>query len=170
MLIVVLKSNSTSMNIWALNQSMSFFISQLFSHLFHAKFFDFRHIQEDVNDQQLPTEKKVEEMTEEERSYLYFKVHDLDGNDKLDGLEIFYSATHHSASDESHEHAHEHNESSGTGDDTEVQPSDTNQPSNDSSSNVSNLKLLELDENGQIVNTNFNHIIGSYFILFEFVP
>lgn len=119
-----------------------------------------RHIQEDVNAQQLPTEQKVEEMTEEERNYLYFKVHDLDGNGKLDGLEIFYSATHHAASHESHDHTHEHSEGSGTGDTTEVQASETNQQSNDSNSNISNLKLLELDENGQIVNANINHIIG----------
>lgn len=124
----------------------------------------FRHIQEDINAQQLPTQQKVEEMTEEERNYLYFKVHDLDGNDKLDGLEIFYSATHHSASDDNHnqQHTHEHTESSGNGDITEVQKSKMNQLSNDSSG-ASNLKLLELDENGQIVNTNFNHIIGLYF-------
>lgn len=124
----------------------------------------FRHIQEDINAQQLPTAKKVEEMSDEERNYLYFKVHDLDGNDKLDGLEIFYSATHHSASDGNHnqQHAHEHSESSGAGDVNEVQNNEMIPQSNDSSG-ASNLKLLELDENGQIVNTNFNHIIGLYF-------
>ena len=51
-------------------------------------------------------------MSEEERNYMFFKVHDLDGNDKLDGLEIFYSATHHAASE--HEHSHEHSGSGGS--------------------------------------------------------
>lgn len=125
-----------------------------------------RHIQEDVNAQKLPTQKKVEEMTDDERNYLYFKVHDLDGNDKLDGLEMFYSATHHSASDgnhhQDHEHEHEHSERSGTDDVSEVHNSETNQQTNDSASDVSNNKLLELDENGRIINKNFNHIIGMY--------
>lgn len=106
-------------------------------------------------------------MTEDEKNYLYFKVHDLDGNDKLDGLEILYSATHHSSSDQSHHHNHNHNheqelieKSDDTGDTHE---SDQNQLSNDSTSNsdASNLKLLELDEDGQIVNENFIHIVGS---------
>ena len=35
-------------------------------------------------------------MTEDEKQFLYFKIHDLDGNGKLDGLELYYSATHHS--------------------------------------------------------------------------
>lgn len=121
---------------------------------------DHRHIQEDVNAQQLPTEKKVEEMTEEERNYLYFKVHDLDGNDKLDGLEIFYSATHHSATE--HEHNHDtHNENSDESEETPEKDEKT-QLSNDSSSNsdMPNLNLLELDENGQIIEKNINHIIG----------
>lgn len=100
-------------------------------------------------------------MTEEERNYMFFKVHDLDGNDKLDGLEIFYSATHHSAHE--HDHNHEHNEHSGNNEEKDVNENENDQPSHDNSSDVSNLKLLELDENGQIVNKNFNHIIGWYF-------
>lgn len=56
----------------------------------------FRHIEEDLNKIKLPDEKTIEEMTEDEKNYLYFKIHDLDGNGKLDGLEIYYSATHHS--------------------------------------------------------------------------
>lgn len=123
-----------------------------------------RHIQEDINAQQLPMEKKVEEMSEEERSYMYFKLHDLDGNDKLDGLEIFYSATHHSASE--HDHNHEQSGHSGSNQVDEANEND-NQASNESSleinTDVKNLKLLELDENGQIVNKNINHIIGLYF-------
>ncbi|XP_031636247.1 multiple coagulation factor deficiency protein 2 [Contarinia nasturtii] len=118
--------------------------------------FNAQHIQEDLNAHQhdLPNQKNVEEMTEEERNYMYFKVHDLDNNDKLDGLEIFYSATHHSASEDDHEHdkGSENNEASGTQEDQTALD-------NSSASNVSNLKLLELDENGQIVNQNINHII-----------
>lgn len=55
-----------------------------------------RHIEEDLNKISLPDQKTIEEMSEDEKNYLYFKVHDLDGNGKLDGLEIYYSATHHS--------------------------------------------------------------------------
>lgn len=97
-------------------------------------------------------------MSEEERNYMFFKVHDLDGNDKLDGLEIFYSATHHSAHE--HDHGHEHSEHSGNNEEKDVNENENGEPSNDNSSDVANLKLLELDENGQIVNKNFNHIIG----------
>lgn len=104
-------------------------------------------------------------MSEEERNYMFFKVHDLDGNDKLDGLEIFYSATHHSASE--YDQIHEHSGHSGTSENNdadEVTEKENVQTSNDSSLDVnSNLKLLELDENGQIVNKNINHIIGLYF-------
>lgn len=108
-------------------------------------------------------------MTEDEKNYLYFKVHDLDGNDKLDGLEIFYSATHHSLSDQSHNHKHEHehelienSENGASGDLAETHETDQNQLSNDNTSNSdsSNLKLLELDEDGEIVNENLIHIIG----------
>ncbi|XP_055311815.1 multiple coagulation factor deficiency protein 2 homolog [Sitodiplosis mosellana] len=119
--------------------------------------FEAQHIQEDIDAQQLPTEKKVEEMSEEERNYMFFKVHDLDGNDKLDGLEIFYSATHHAASEHDHNHVHSDNEADEGNDNENSQPS--NDSSLDLSSDASSLKLLELDENGQIVNTNFNHII-----------
>lgn len=144
---------------------------------------NFRHIEEDLKAQGLP-EKKVEELTEEERNYLFFKVHDLDGNDKLDGLEIFYSATHHHSITENehshgtehdHDHDHDHesnesNESDAAGEANAVSEADeaneneteNSQLSNDSAANsdASDLKLLELDENGQIRNKNFNHIIG----------
>lgn len=112
--------------------------------------------------QDLPTEKKVEDMTEEERNYLYFKVHDLDGNGKLDGLEIFYSATHHSTSEyeNEHNHDHEHVENSETNEETETNEDEQNQESIDSNTDLPNLNLLEADENGKLVNNNINHIIG----------
>lgn len=122
----------------------------------------------------MPTEKKVEELSEEEQNYLYFKVHDLDGNDKLDGLEIFYSATHHhSVSEDEHEnghdHNHDHNESDENAEENAV--SETNDASEGLNGSAANAdasipKPLELDENDEIINKNFNHIIGSYFNIF----
>lgn len=146
------------------NKPQIFNISKYF--VFFIFFFIFtnfgRHIQEDLNAQQheLPNQKKVEDMSEEERNYMYFKIHDLDNNDKLDGLEIFYSATHHSASEDDHEQEKSHGSHEASG-----AHEDDNGPianDNSSSSGVSNLKLLELDESGQIVDKNINHIIGSF--------
>lgn len=34
-------------------------------------------------------------MTDEEKHFYYFKIHDSDNNDNLDGLEMLYAATHH---------------------------------------------------------------------------
>lgn len=100
---------------------------------------------EDLKEHNMP-EKNIKELSEDEKNYLYFKVHDLDGNDKLDGLEIYYSATHHSIS------PHEHSEN------------DQKTQSNDSEANkenkLPNLDVQELDENGQLIDANFNHIIG----------
>lgn len=105
-------------------------------------------------------------MTEDEKNYLYFKVHDLDGNDKLDGLEIYYSATHHSVSQDV----------DGSGDDapTEVKllksdnvfamklhPSMDDDPMQ-TGIDPSNLRMLENDNNGELIDKNFNHIIGKY--------
>lgn len=110
-----------------------------------------RHIEQDLKEHDMP-EKNVATLSEDEKNYLFFKIHDLDGNDKLDGLEIYYSATHHSGVQ--HEHQHEKSESE---DDDKLQL-------NDSESLVENklpnFNLQELDENGQVVDANFNHIIG----------
>lgn len=38
--------------------------------------------------------KDVSEMTEEEKSFYYFKIHDTDSNDFLDGLEMIKAAIH----------------------------------------------------------------------------
>lgn len=62
------------------------------NNLFHFS----RHIEEDLNQIKLPDGKTIDDMTEDEKNYLYFTAHDLDGNGKLDGLELIYSATHHS--------------------------------------------------------------------------
>ncbi|KAJ6635752.1 Multiple coagulation factor deficiency protein 2 like [Pseudolycoriella hygida] len=40
--------------------------------------------------------RNISEMTEEEKNFFYFKVHDSDNNDVLDGLELLRAATHHS--------------------------------------------------------------------------
>lgn len=162
------------MNIWPLKQSMLFGFIQLCSAKFNKIFLLLihRHIQEDLQAQQIPTQKSVDEMTDEEKNYFYFKVHDLDGNDKLDGLEIFYSATHHSetdAADESHQHEHEeHNElnSANENNNIEIDKKDESEagekPPNDGTQNssVSNVKLLEINENDEAGNKNLNHIIG----------
>lgn len=34
-------------------------------------------------------------MTEDEKNFYYFKLHDLDDNNNLDGLEMLNAATHH---------------------------------------------------------------------------
>jgi multiple coagulation factor deficiency protein 2 len=38
--------------------------------------------------------KDVTEMTDEEKSFYYFKIHDTDNNDYLDGLEMIKAAIH----------------------------------------------------------------------------
>lgn len=97
-----------------------------------------RHIEEDLQAANYPLpDKKPEDMSEDEKNYLYFKVHDLDGNDKLDGLEIFYSATHHSSKDD-HNHDGE----------------------------ASSLPLLDRDENGEITEKGVNHIVGAIHLIF----
>lgn len=41
-------------------------------------------------------------MTEDEKNFYYFKLHDLDNNNNLDGLEMLNAATHHKH-DDSHQ-------------------------------------------------------------------
>jgi len=40
-------------------------------------------------------EKPKEEMTEEELQFHYFKVHDYNDDNKLDGIELISALTHH---------------------------------------------------------------------------
>ena len=49
------------------------------------------------------SQEAVENMTEEERDYHYFRLHDFDKNDLLDGLEVFKALVH--------EHEHNKNDS-----------------------------------------------------------
>lgn len=95
----------------------------------------------------LPDEKIIAEMTEEERNLLYFKVHDLDGNGKLDGLEMYYSATHHSMSQADHEHEHELDDDDNEDDDDEKFGNQ--------------FKMLGTNQHDEdsTVDTNFNHVI-----------
>lgn len=96
-------------------------------------------------------------MSDEEKTYFYFKAHDLDGNDKLDGLEIFYSATHHTESETSDEHHHQHQHEQE--EDGSLPAIDNNSENEIQNSSVTNPKLSDgKDEAAD--NKNVNHIIG----------
>lgn len=56
-------------------------------------FYNLRHIEEDLTGMHV-NHKKVSEMSDEEKSFYYFKIHDTDGNDSLDGLEMIKAAIH----------------------------------------------------------------------------
>jgi len=58
-------------------------------HLSHDK----EHIEEDLTGMHVH-HKDVSEMTDEEKSFFYFKIHDTDNNDFLDGLEMIKAAIH----------------------------------------------------------------------------
>lgn len=94
----------------------------------------------------LPDEKIIAEMTEEERNLLYFKVHDLDGNGKLDGLEMYYSATHHSMSQADHEHEHDVGETE-------------NEVDGQLDGDSAQFKLLNANNGENSDDLNFNHVI-----------
>uniref|UniRef100_A0A182K634 EF-hand domain-containing protein n=1 Tax=Anopheles christyi TaxID=43041 RepID=A0A182K634_9DIPT len=52
------------------------------------------HLQDDLK--RLPIgEQSLTEMSEDEKNFYYFKLHDSDNNDNLDGLEMLHAATHH---------------------------------------------------------------------------
>lgn len=131
--------------------------------MIYAIVIQYRHIEEDLNAQHLHQTKPIDEMTEDEKNYLYFKVHDLDGNDKLDGLEIYYSATHHSVSQDV----------DGVDDETTDQKllkpesvlamklhSPMEEDAMQTGIDPSNLRMLENDNNGELIDKDFNHIIG----------
>lgn len=54
----------------------------------------FRHIEEDLTGMHVGHHKEVSEMTDDEKSFYYFKIHDTDNNDNLDGLEMIKAAVH----------------------------------------------------------------------------
>lgn len=57
--------------------------------------FFYRHIQEDLKQLSI-SEDELSKMSDEEKNFYFFKLHDSDNNDHLDGLEILHAATHHS--------------------------------------------------------------------------
>lgn len=61
--------------------------------IFNNKFRFFRHIQEDLTGIHVH-HKDVSDMSDDEKSFYYFKVHDSDNNNNLDGLEMIKAAIH----------------------------------------------------------------------------
>ncbi|XP_062565844.1 multiple coagulation factor deficiency protein 2 homolog [Armigeres subalbatus] len=53
------------------------------------------HMQEDMKQFSFG-EKELANMSDDEKNFYFFKLHDSDNNDHLDGLEILHAATHHS--------------------------------------------------------------------------
>ena len=51
----------------------------------------YRHVKEHLKE---VVDKPKEQMTEEELEFHYFKLHDYDNNNKLDGVEIVKAITH----------------------------------------------------------------------------
>ncbi|KAF6017178.1 hypothetical protein EB796_024508 [Bugula neritina] len=55
---------------------------------------DKEHVIEELQDQINVNNSKTKHMTDEEIQFNYFRVHDLDGNSLLDGLEILKAVLH----------------------------------------------------------------------------
>jgi len=53
---------------------------------------DVRHILEDLDGK---IDKPTEAMSDEELQFHYFKAHDYNNDDKLDGIELISALTHH---------------------------------------------------------------------------
>ena len=53
---------------------------------------DKEHLKEDLEERF--SKEAVENMTDEEKDYHYFRLHDFDKNDKLDGLEVLKAVNH----------------------------------------------------------------------------
>lgn len=53
-------------------------------------------MQEELEQSNIVFTKPVSEMSDEEKSFYYFKLHDMDHNDALDGLELIQAAMHQS--------------------------------------------------------------------------
>lgn len=62
-------------------------------------------MQDELEHSNIVFTKPVSEMSDEEKSFYYFKLHDMDHNDALDGLELIQAAMH-----QSHDHNHDQNE------------------------------------------------------------
>jgi len=61
-----------------------------------------RHIKEHV--QQLLTEEELKTLSKEQLEFYYFKLHDYDNNNKLDGLEMLGAMTHYRHKKDGEEH------------------------------------------------------------------
>lgn len=55
-------------------------------------------MEEDLSGMQV-NHKNVTEMSDEEKSFFYFKIHDTDNNNNLDGLEMIKAALHRHGND-----------------------------------------------------------------------
>uniref|UniRef100_A0A182PJS7 EF-hand domain-containing protein n=1 Tax=Anopheles epiroticus TaxID=199890 RepID=A0A182PJS7_9DIPT len=74
------------------------------------------HLQDDLK--QLPIgEQSLTEMSEDEKNFYYFKLHDSDNNDNLDGLEMLHAATHHHSKSDGQLHGIDRASTQHTGDD-----------------------------------------------------
>uniref|UniRef100_A0A182QWS3 EF-hand domain-containing protein n=1 Tax=Anopheles farauti TaxID=69004 RepID=A0A182QWS3_9DIPT len=68
-------------------------------HLQHER----EHLENDLK--RLPIgEQSLTEMSEDEKNFYYFKLHDSDNNDNLDGLEMLHAATHRHSNDDERLH------------------------------------------------------------------
>uniref|UniRef100_A0A182NKG5 EF-hand domain-containing protein n=1 Tax=Anopheles dirus TaxID=7168 RepID=A0A182NKG5_9DIPT len=68
-------------------------------HLQHER----EHLEDDLK--RLPIgEQSLTEMSEDEKNFYYFKLHDSDNNDNLDGLEMLHAATHRHSNDDERLH------------------------------------------------------------------
>ena len=54
----------------------------------------FRHVMEHL-DGMVAKDRRPEQMTEDEVQFHYFKLHDYDDNNRLDGLELVSALTHY---------------------------------------------------------------------------
>lgn len=92
-------------------------------------------MQQDLEaNEQLAFHKNVVDMSDEEKNFYYFKLHDADNNGALDGLELIQAATHHA-----------HDERATTT--TAAAPADQQQP-------------LHQDEDAQTIAEELTHIVG----------
>lgn len=56
-------------------------------------------MEQDLTGMHVQHNKNVSEMSDEEKSFYYFKIHDTDNNNNLDGLEMIKAALHRHGSD-----------------------------------------------------------------------
>lgn len=57
-------------------------------------------MEQDLTGMHVKHNKNVSEMSDEEKSFYYFKIHDTDNNNNLDGLEMIKAAMHRHGNEE----------------------------------------------------------------------